>query len=305
MPSSDVQSGGRRVITKGIILAGGTGSRLFPSTIPACKQLLPIYDKPMVYYPLSVLMLAGIRDILVITTPADIDRFRALLGNGERLGVRLSYAAQAKPRGLAEAFLIGEEFIAGDGVALVLGDNLFFGGGFTARLAAAAANPGASVFAYPVRDPQRYGVVSLDSDGRPRTIEEKPAAPKSNLAVTGLYFYDSEVVGIARGLKPSPRGELEITDVNRHYLERGRLSVEVLGRGFAWLDAGTEESMLEAANFVAAIERRQGLRIGCIEEVAWRQGWIDGERLAALGREMAASGYGRYLLDLTAGAPSA
>ncbi|MBF0179746.1 MAG: glucose-1-phosphate thymidylyltransferase RfbA [Magnetococcales bacterium] len=284
---------------KGIILAGGSGSRLYPATLPVCKQLLPVYDKPMIHYGLSTLMLAGIRQVLIISTPRDLPRFEELLGDGSRLGMRLAYAAQAEPRGLAEAFLIGAEFVAGDPVALILGDNIFFGADLPRKLRAhAGLRRGACVFAYAVRDPCRYGVVEIDAAGRAVSLEEKPLKPKSNLAVTGLYFYDDRVVDLARSIRPSARGELEITDLNRLYLEMGDLRVEQLGRGFAWMDAGTEDALLDTANFVAAVDRRQGLRIGCIEEVAWRQGWISREELVALGRGMGQSGYGRYLLEL-------
>ncbi len=284
---------------KGIILAGGSGSRLYPATLPISKQLLPIYDKPMIYYGLSVLMLADVRHILIISTPTDLPRFRQLLGDGPALGLRLEYVEQAHPGGLAEAFLIGQGFIAGDPVALILGDNIFFGHALQNRLQECSGRTaGATIFAYPVRDPARYGVVEVDAAGRALSLEEKPPRPRSNLAVTGLYFYDDQVVDIARKIRPSARGELEITDVNKVYLEQGRLRVEMLGRGHAWLDAGTEQSMLEAANFVAAIEGRQGFRIGCIEEVAWRKGWISTRELVACGERIAASGYGRYLLEL-------
>jgi glucose-1-phosphate thymidylyltransferase len=281
---------------KGIVLAGGSGSRLTPVTLPVCKQLLPIYDKPMFYYGLSVLMLAGIRDVLIISTPVDVPRFEALLGDGSALGMDLSYAAQSEPRGIAEAFLIGEKFIGGDPPALILGDNLLFGGGLSGLLQTAASRPqGATVFAYPVSDPERYGVVEVDAGGRALSLEEKPKAPRSKLAVTGLYFYDGDAVEIAKAIRPSARGELEITDVNKHYLADDQLHVQVLGRGFAWLDAGTERSMLDAANFVATIERRQGLRIGCIEEVAYRMGWINGEQFLRLAAAYPGSGYGDYL----------
>ena len=289
---------------KGIILAGGSGSRLYPATLPVCKQLLPVYDKPMVYYSLSVLMLAGIRDILLITTPKDLPRFRELLGDGARLGVQLSYAEQHRPNGIAEAFLVGRDFIGRDAVALILGDNIFFGNGLSARLADAAhRTEWATIFAYAVADPERYGIVELNPDGGPLCIVEKPKTPASNLAVTGLYFYTAEVVEIAGNLKPSARGELEITDINNHYLAQGRLRVEQLGRGFAWLDAGTEESLLEAANFVAALERRQGLRVGCPEEIAWRRGWIDRSQLQAIANTMKSPGYGAYLMALAEDAP--
>ncbi|HOM16916.1 MAG TPA: glucose-1-phosphate thymidylyltransferase RfbA, partial [Thermoguttaceae bacterium] len=284
---------------KGIVLAGGAGTRLHPITRAVSKQLLPVYDKPMVYYPLSTLMLAGIRNILLITTPEDLPAFQRLLGDGAQWGLTIQYAAQPRPEGIAQAFLIGREFIGGDHVALVLGDNIFYGQGFQGMLAQAAARrEGATVFAYPVKDPQRYGVVELDATGRPVSIVEKPTQPKSRYAVTGLYFYDHEVVSIAESLRPSARGELEITDVNRTYLERGRLRVERFGRGFAWLDTGTHESLLQAANFIQTIEHRQGWKIACLEEVALRKGFISREQFAALADQYRGSSYGQYLREL-------
>jgi glucose-1-phosphate thymidylyltransferase len=284
---------------KGIILAGGAGTRLYPLTRVVSKQLLPIYDKPMIYYPLGTLMLAGIREVLVISTPQDLPRFEDLLGSGEKIGLSIHYAKQERPEGIAQAFLIGREFIGGDSVALVLGDNIFYGQGLSDRLKSAAnQSSGATIFAYYVRDPERYGVVELGPGNRARGIEEKPARPKSNYAVTGLYFYDNRVVQIAAGLKPSSRGELEITDVNRAYLQAGMLRVELLGRGFAWLDTGTHEALQSASSFIEIVERRQGLKVCCLEEIAFRMGYIGPDQLAALAEPMRANEYGRYLLDL-------
>jgi len=287
---------------KGIVLAGGAGTRLYPITEGVSKQLLPVYDKPMIYYPLSVLMLAGIRDILIITTPEDQDGFRRVLKDGSRFGIEVSYATQPKPDGLAQAFIIGREFIGDDSVCLVLGDNIFYGEGFISVLRRhAGLKKGATIFGYQVRDPERFGVVELDSNLKPVSITEKPAKPKSRWAVTGLYFYDNDVVKIAAAVKPSARGELEITAVNQKYLERGDLGVELLGRGFAWLDTGTYDSLLQAAQYVETIEKRQGNKIACVEEIAWRNGWLSGDQLLAAAEALRNNEYGRYLRELVVG----
>jgi glucose-1-phosphate thymidylyltransferase len=296
--SQDSRSG-QTVKRKGIILAGGAGTRLHPATLSISKQLLPVFDKPMIYYPLSTLMLAGIRDILVISTPQDTPRFEQLLGKGEQWGARIYYAVQPSPDGLAQAFLIGESFIGDDVSALVLGDNIFYGHDFQRLLnSAMARTDGATIFAYHVHDPERYGVAEFDGQGRVRSLEEKPAKPKSNYAVTGLYFYDRRVVEYAKSLKPSARGELEITDLNRLYLQEGLLHVEVMGRGYAWLDTGTHESLLDAGQFIATLEHRQGLKVACPEEIAYRQGWIDAAQVERLAQPLAKNGYGKYLLRI-------
>ncbi|VGO12129.1 Glucose-1-phosphate thymidylyltransferase 1 [Pontiella desulfatans] len=284
---------------KGIILAGGSGTRLYPLTQVVSKQMLPVYDKPMIYYPLSTLMLAGIRDVLIISTPHDLPLFKTLLGDGSKIGMKFSYAEQPSPDGLAQAFIIGKEFIGDDSVALVLGDNIFYGHGFPGMLAEAAGRKcGATIFTYPVRDPERYGVVELDATGQPISIEEKPAAPKSNMAVTGLYFFDGRVVALAEQLTPSARGELEVTDLIRRYMEWGELDMVNLGRGFAWLDTGTHDALHDAASYVETIEKRQGLKISCIEEIAFRRGYIEVGQLKALGLAMKNNSYGQYLLGL-------
>jgi len=290
---------------KGIILAGGSGTRLYPITMGVSKQLLPIYDKPMIYYPLSVLMLAGIKDILIITTPEDQDSFKRLLGDGEQFGINLNYAVQPKPEGLAQAFVIGEDFIGDDNVCLVLGDNIYYGQGFTPKLREAVLNAdtgkGATVFGYQVKDPERFGVVDFDDKMKALSIEEKPNNPKSNFAVTGLYFYDNRVIDIAKRVKPSDRGELEITCVNNEYLKLGDLNVELLGRGFAWLDTGTHESLLEAAQFVETLEKRQGYKVACLEEIAFNNGWMSKEQVLAIARQMKKNSYGEYLFSIVAG----
>ena len=287
---------------KGIILAGGSGTRLYPVTIAVCKQLLPVYDKPMIYYPLAILMLAGIKDILIISTPQDLPRFEEIFGDGSRLGLSFTYKVQPSPRGLADAFILGEEFVGDDSACLVLGDNIFFGHGLTGMLTKAVADVekqgGATVFGYNVQDPERYGVVEFDTQGKVISIEEKPRQPRSNYAVTGLYFYDNDVIEIAKQIKPSGRGEIEITDVNKEYLRRSKLRVELMGRGFAWLDTGTHNSLLEAGEFIATIEKRQGLKIACIEEIAYRRGYIDRERVLELAKPLRKNGYGRYLLRI-------
>lgn len=284
---------------KGIILAGGYGTRLYPSTIAVSKQLLPVYDKPMIFYPLSTLMLAGIRDILVISTPNDIENYRRLLGDGCNFGVSIKYAVQKKPRGLAEAFLIGEEFIGSGNVCLILGDNIFYGANFSDKLnAATSRKDGATIFGYPVRDPERFGVVEFSKNGKAKSLEEKPSNPKSNFAITGLYFYDNEVINIAKSIKPSSRAELEITDVNIEYLKKNRLNVETLGRGFAWLDTGTQESLMQASNYIQALERNQGFKVACIEEIAYAKGWLDSDQIKSRIKALKGSEYAKYLTNL-------
>ena len=283
---------------KGIILAGGTGSRLFPITNGVCKQLLPVYDKPMIYYPLSTLMLAGVRDILIITTPEDLENFKKLLGDGNNLGINLHYEIQDKPQGLAQAFLIGENFLDGSPSIMILGDNLFYGKGFVNQLKTASLRKNSTIFAYPVSDPERYGIVDFDKEGKVKSIEEKPLQPKSKYAITGLYFYDESVVEKAKLVTPSDRGELEISDLNKFYLEEGTLNVELFNRGMAWLDTGTTDSLLDASSFIKTIESRQGLKISCPEEIAWRNRWISDEQLIALSQSLKKSGYGRYLINL-------
>jgi len=286
------------IFRKGIILAGGTGSRLFPITNGVCKQLLPVYDKPMIYYPLSTLMLAGVKDILIITTPEDLENFKNLLGDGKSLGINLHYEIQDKPQGLAQAFLIGENFLDGSPSIMILGDNLFYGKGFVNQLKAASLRKNSTIFAYPVSDPERYGIVDFDKDGKVKSIEEKPLQPKSKYAITGLYFYDESVVEKAKLVTPSDRGELEISDLNKFYLEEGTLNVELFNRGMAWLDTGTIDSLLDASSFIKTIESRQGLKISCPEEIAWRNGWISDEQLIELSQALKKSGYGRYLINL-------
>ncbi|WP_461536555.1 glucose-1-phosphate thymidylyltransferase RfbA [Spongorhabdus nitratireducens] len=287
---------------KGIILAGGSGTRLHPITMGVSKQLLPVYDKPMIYYPLSVLMLAGIQDILIISTPDDLSGYQRLFGNGSQFGISISYAVQPSPDGLAQAFLIGERFIGNDNVSLILGDNIFYGQHFSEKLQQACRQEnGATVFGYHVNDPERFGVVAFDKDGKATSIEEKPASPKSNYAVTGLYFYDNSVISIARDIKPSARGELEITDVNNAYLQAGKLNVSLLGRGFAWLDTGTHDSLMEAGHFVQTIEHRQGLKVAALEEIAFQQGWLTIDQLAESGKKLSKTGYGQYLLKIAEG----